>query len=161
MSRTTENLAIAMTGSFAGGCLFVSAVLLPAWRTMDPEEVLQWFAQNELRSGLTLASLEAGGALTAIVSFVVALKQGSDGRLPWALSSLCMLATIAQLPLYFAGTNKAMVEKEIPLHWVDTELESWSRWQWTRTALSVLAVIFGIWGMHREASYSVTTDTYR
>jgi hypothetical protein len=158
VSRTVENLAVALMGAFAGGCLFVSAVLVPAWREMDPEEVLEWFARNELRSGLTLSPLEAGGALTATVFFARALKQSSDRRLPWAISSLCILATIAQLPLYFVRTNRAMAERKISRSRVGAELGAWSRWQWARTSLAVLAVVFGVRGTHRNTSCSVTTD---
>lgn len=156
MSRTVGNLSLALMSAFAGCCLLVSTVLVPAWRKMDTEEVLEWFARNELRSGLTLFPLEAAGALGATVSFVRALRERSDGRLMWALSSLCMLATIAQLPLYFADTNRAMVEKKIPRHRIGTELESWSKWQWVRTSLAVLAVVFGVWGCQRGARGNVT-----
>jgi hypothetical protein len=31
--RTVELLSVALMGAFAGGCLFVSTVLVPAWRT--------------------------------------------------------------------------------------------------------------------------------
>jgi hypothetical protein len=159
--RMVENLSVALMGSFAGGCLFVSTVLVPAWRRMGPEEVLEWFARNELRSGLTLSPLEVAGALTAAVSFVRAMREESDGRLAWALSVLCMLATIAQLPLYFARTNRAIVQKKIPHSRVGPELESWSKWQWARTSLAVLAVVFGIRGMHRETSCPIATDNRR
>lgn len=157
MSRTVENLSVALIGAFAGGCLFVSAVLVPAWRRMDPEEVLEWFASNELRSGLTLATLEAAGTLGALGCFLGARREGSDGRLPWALASLCMVATFVQLPLYFVETNKAMVRREIPPRQVGTKLDSWSRWQWARTLLAVAAVAFSLWGASGGA-YSVSTS---
>jgi hypothetical protein len=35
VSKTVESLSVALMGAFCGGCLFVSAVLVAAWRGME------------------------------------------------------------------------------------------------------------------------------
>ena len=149
MSRFNQTLSVVFMGAFAGGCLVVSIVMVPGWRRMDPEAFLDWFGENGPRLGLTLFPLEAAGALFAVLAFFGALWRGSNGRLPWGLSALCIVATLVLLPLYFAGANARMVEGDMGAREVGAELASWRGWQWLRTALAVLAVAFGVWGLGR------------
>ena len=148
-SRFNQAASVACMGAFAGGCLVVSVVLVPTWRGMDPEAFLDWFPENGPRLGLTLFPLEAAGALFAVLAFFGAARRGSNGRLPWGLSALCIVATLVLLPLYFAGANARMVEGDMGAREVGAELASWRGWQWLRTALAVLAVAFGVWGLSR------------
>ncbi|WP_166173627.1 DUF1772 domain-containing protein [Rubrobacter tropicus] len=150
MSSFSRTVSVACAGAFAGGCLVVSVVLVPTWREMDPEAFLAWFQENGPRLGLTLFPLEVAGALFAVLAFFGAVRRGSNGRLPWGLSSLCIVATLVLLPLYFAGANARMIEGNMGAREVGAELASWQGWQWLRTALAVLAVAFGGWGLGRE-----------
>lgn len=150
MSRFNQILSVVFMSAFAGGCLVVSIVMVPGWRGMDPEEFLDWFSENGARLGLTMFPLEATGALFAVLAFVGALRRKSNSRLLWGLSSLCIVATLVLLPIYFAEANTRMMNKTIEVSEVPTELGSWSSWQWLRTALAVLAVGFGGWGLRQE-----------
>ena len=89
-------------------------------------------------------------ALFAVLAFFGAARRGSNGRLPWGLSALCIVATLVLLPLYFAGVNARMIEGDMGAREVGAELASWRGWQWLRTALAVLAVAFGVLGLGRE-----------
>lgn len=149
MSKLAQILSLAFMGAFAGGCLVVSIVMVPGWRKMDPEAFLDWFSTNGPRLGSTMLPLEAAGALSAVLAFVGALRRRSNGRLPWGLSSLCIIATLALLPIYFAQANTRMLNKDIEASEVGAEIERWAGWQWFRTALAVLAVAFGAWGLRR------------
>jgi len=137
-------------GAFAGGCLVVSIVMVPSWRKMDPAAFLGWFSENGPRLGLTMLPMEGVGASSAVLGFVGALRRGSDGRLPWGLSSLCIVATLGLLPIYFAQANARMLNQNIEASEVGAELERWASWQWLRTALAILAVAFGAWGLRRR-----------
>lgn len=154
MSRFTQILSLASMSAFAGGCLVVSVVMVPSWRKMDPEAFLDWFPTNGPRLGLTLFPMEAAGASSAVLAFIGALRRRSAGRLPWGLSGLCIVATLGLLPAYFAGANARMINGAVGTPEVDDELERWARWQWLRTALTVLAVAFGAWGLRRELAES-------
>ncbi len=150
MSGLKQTLSVVFMGAFAGGCLVVSVVLVPTWRGMDPEAFLDWFQENGPRLGLTLFPLEVAGALFAVLAFFGAARRRSNGRLPWGLSALCIVATLVLLPLYFAGANARMIEGNMEAREVGAELASWRGWQWLRTALAVLAVAFGVLGLDRE-----------
>ncbi len=150
MSRLSQILSLAFMGAFAGGSLVVSIVMVPSWRRMDPEAFLDYNSTNGPRLGSTIFPMEAAGALSAVAAFVGALRRRSDGRLPWGLSSLCIVATLGLLPIYFAQANMRMLNRDIEASEVGAELESWQRWQRLRTALAVLAVAFGAWGARRE-----------
>ena len=150
MSRFNQTLSVVFMGAFAGGCLVVSIVMVPGWRRMDPEAVLDFFSTDGTKLGGTLLPLEAAGALSAVLAFVGALWRRSDGRLPWGLSALCIAATLGLLPIYFAQANTRMHDKDIEASEVGAEIERWASWQWLRTALAVLGVAFGVWGLDRE-----------
>lgn len=60
------------------------------------------------------------------------------------------MATLALLPVYFGRANERMVTKAIEASEVSAELESWSRWQWLRTALAASVVALSGWGLRRE-----------
>lgn len=150
MSKLAQILSLAFMSAFAGGCLVVSIVMVPGWRRMDPEAVLDFFSTDGTKLGGTLLPLEAAGALSAVLAFAGALRRRSDGRLPWGLSSLCIAATLGLLPIYFAQANTQMHDKDIEASEVGAEIERWASWQWLRTALAVLGVAFGAWGLRRE-----------
>ena len=150
MSRPAQIISLAFMGAFAGGCLVAAVVVAPSWRRMDPEAFLDRFPEDGPRLGATLFPLEVFGALFAVLAFVGALRRGSNGRLPWGLSALCIVATLALLPVYFAGANSRMLDGAIEASEVAAELERWAGWQWLRTALAVLAGAFGAWGPRRE-----------
>jgi hypothetical protein len=150
MSRFNQTLSVVCMSAFAGGCLVASIVMVPSWRKMDPEAFLDWFSENGRRLGSTMFPMEAAGALSAVLAFVGALRRKSNSRLLWGLSSLCIVATLVLLPIYFAEANTRMLNRTIEVSEVATELESWSSWQWLRTALAILAVAFGSWGLRQE-----------
>ncbi len=146
MPKLKQTLAVAFMGAFAGGCLVISLVMVPDWRRMDPDAFLEWFSENGPRLGLTMFPMEAAGTLFALLSFADAMSRKSNSRVVWGLSSLCIIATVVLLPLYFVGANVRMLDKNIEASEVAAELESWSKWHRLRTALAILAVVFGGWG---------------
>lgn len=150
MTRLNQILSLACMGAFVGGCLVVSVIVVPTWRGMDPEAFLDRFSEDGPRLGLTLFPLEAAGALFAVLAFVGAMRKGSGGRVPWGLASLCIVATLGLLPAYFAEANSRMIGGAIEAPEVVAELERWAGWQWLRTALAVLAVVFGGWGLRQD-----------
>ncbi len=150
MSRLKQTLSIVFMSAFTGGCLVVSLVMVPDWRKMEPDAFLDWFSKNGPRLGLTMLPLEAVGSLFAVLAFVDAMRRKSDSRAIWGLSSICIVATLVLLPVYFAQANARMLNKTIEVSEVGAELESWSNWQWLRTVLAALAVALGSWGWRRE-----------
>ena len=150
MSKLKQTLSIAFTGAFAGGCLVLALVMVPDWRKMDPDAFLDWFSENGPRVGLTMFPMEAAGTLFAVLAFVDALRRKSNSRTLWGLSSLCIVATLVLLPVYFIKANVRMINKTIEASEVGAELEAWSNWHRLRTALAVLAVVFGGWGLCQE-----------
>jgi hypothetical protein len=150
MSKLKQTLSVAFMGAFAGGCVLLSLVMVPDWRRMNPDAFLEWFSENGPKLGLTMFPMEVAGTLFASLSFVESVKRKSDSRVIWALSSLCMVATVVLLPLYFVGANARMLNKTIEASEVAAELDAWSRWHRLRTALAILAVVFGGWGLRRD-----------
>ena len=122
---------------------------------MDPDKFLDWFGEHGPTLGRTLFPLDVAGTLFAMRAFVGAPKSTSKSRRLWGLSSLCSGATVMLLPIYFVGANTRLLNKAIAGSEVTTELAAWSRWQWLRTVLALLAVVCGGWGLrYVETNYT-------
>jgi hypothetical protein len=135
-------LAVIALGLSAGAVLCEAMVLVPFWRSMQPESFLAWYRQHAallLRFFAPLEIIAAGSAvLAALVSWFS--DPGASGLL--ALSALLGVLVLATFPLYFQRANASFAMGTIATTEVGRELHRWSRWHWLRVVLAVGA--FGI-----------------
>lgn len=52
-------------------------------------------------------------------------------------------------PIYFASANALFLNKTIELSLVMPEIITWSNWNWLRTALTFIALIFAVIGVYQ------------
>ncbi len=153
--RIVTAAAISTTGVFAGGGLLTQTVIVPYWRDMDPAAFLTHFGKAGPVTGATLFPIELASTLLLGTVLYSAVKGRRRGRLAWGLAGSCMAGTVLLLPIYFLGANTAMLTQSIPLDQVGAELKSWYAWNWVRTGLAFLAVIFSCLGLgHRSRADS-------
>lgn len=133
--------AVATTAAFAGGGLLTQTVLVPSWRAMDPAAFLPHFAKYGPATGATLFPLELTSTVLLGRVASLASKQRRPGRRAWVLATGCMVGTLALLPVYFAGTNRALLDPDFPVEDVPGELRTWYAWNWLRTGLALLATV--------------------
>lgn len=132
--------AAAASGAFAGGCLLTQIVTVPAWRRAPtPQAALEAFRRTGPATGAVLFPIEA---LATGLLLKVALSQ-SRGQQPGAFAALAaalsMAGTVALLPVFFIRANTQLLDRDHPPASVPAVLTSWSRWNWLRTGLAVLA----------------------
>jgi len=132
--------AAAASGAFAGGCLLTQIVTVPAWRRApNPQAALEAFRKTGPATGAVLFPIEA---LATGLLFKVAVSQAQrqqPGASSALVAALSMAGTVALLPAYFIRANTQLLDREHPPASPPTLLRSWSRWNWLRTGLAVLA----------------------
>jgi uncharacterized membrane protein len=126
-------------GLAAGALLAEAAVLLPYWRSLEPEVFLAWYAANAELLFRFFAPLEIAGALLALGAAVLD-GWPRRGQSSFQLASAVLaVAVLAAFPLYFAETNTSFAAGTIPAAALADELTRWARWHWARTVLEVAA----------------------
>ncbi|WP_438042327.1 hypothetical protein [Sorangium sp. So ce128] len=151
MARALEVASVVFTSAFAGGSLLVSTAVASSFSSMRPSEFLDWFAVHGPRMGMTLFPLNVGGTVACGYNLFSAIKR-KQHPLPWGLATACMAGTLILLPLYFARANEALIGKTIDVREVPEVITSWSKWQWGRTGLSIMAALFAGVGARRATS---------
>jgi len=132
--------AAAASGAFAGGCLLTQIVTVPAWRRAPTSQAaLEAFRRTGPATGAVLFPIEAlatGLLLKVALSRARGQQPGAGSALAAALS---MAGTVALLPVFFIRANTQLLDRDHPPASVPAVLTSWSRWNWLRTGLAVLA----------------------
>lgn len=137
-------LAVLSLGLSAGALLAEACVLVPMWRSQDPDSFLDWYRDH---AGLLLKFF---GPLEVFSSVLVAVATGFAwfGELPGfrllVVSTALTLAVLASFPLYFKKANASFATQSIQATEVGAELSRWAKWHWTRTFLSILSFLFAI-----------------
>jgi len=139
----TATAALVGSGAFATGCLLTQAVSVPTWRAMPPEEFLERFATAGPATGAVLFPLEMAAVALLGATTYTAVRRRRPARLRWAVATVSMAGTVALLPIYFAGANRALLDTEFPAGDVAGELHRWNAWNWLRTGLAVAATATG------------------
>ena len=130
---------MASTAAFAAGGLLTQTVVVPTWRGMEPGAFLAHFRRYGPITGATLFPIELASTLLLARTTGSAVAQHRPGQATWALATASMIGTVLLLPLHFGPANRALLDPGFPRSNVPGELRSWSRWNWGRTGLAVLA----------------------
>ena len=138
--RPLRVLPAVLSGSLAGGMLFIDGVLLPFWRATPPAEFRRWFAQYSGRIRALMIPLGVGAGLANAV--VAARRAGtSDGG--GAAAALTAAAASAGVIAITVTVNEPANHRFADGTLSDAEttalLETWGRWHRVRVVLGLLA----------------------
>lgn len=139
LAFTVGVLAVLLLGLSAGALLAEAGVLVPMWRSQDPESFLAWYQQH---AGLLLrffGPLEVSSSLLVVAAAASAWLADLPGQAPFFVSTGLTLAVLASFPLYFINANARFAAGSIPTADVGAELRRWARWHWARTGLAIVA----------------------
>lgn len=135
-----QTAAAATSGAFAWGCLLTQVVTVPAWRRAPtPQAGLEAFRRTGPATGAVLFPIEVLATGLLIKVAVSRAQHQQPGASPALAAALSMAGTVALLPAYFNRANTQLLNREHRPASVPTLLRSWSRWNWLRTGLAVLA----------------------
>lgn len=140
MAETLVFLAAAGLALFIGALLTEAVVLVPMWRTLQPQEFFTLHSAHAHRLYAFFAPLTAGAALLAVVaavSSVLARRPMSSASVVAAALTLVILSTYG---LYFRRANASFAEASITHEALPAELARWAAWHWFRTIVGLAAL---------------------
>lgn len=133
-------LAAAGLALFVGALLTEAMVLVPMWRTLQPQEFFRLHAAHAHRLYAFFAPLTVGATLLAVaaaVGSVVTQRPLSAASIVAAALTLVVLSTYA---LYFRRANASFAEASITHEALPAELARWASWHWFRTLIGLAAL---------------------
>ncbi len=144
---TVGVLAVLVLGLSAGALLAEAGVLVPMWRSQDPESFLAWYREH---AGLLLrffGPLEVSSTLLVVAAAALAWLADLPGQAAFLVSTGLTLAVLASFPVYFKNANARFAAGSIPIEDVAGELDRWAKWHWARTGLALIAFLSAVLGL--------------
>src|SRR5712692_2124676 len=106
-------LAVLVLGLSAGAVVAEGAVLVPFWRSLQPESFLTWYRQHATLLLRFFGPLEILAAGLAVVAALVSWLGDEPASGLLAISDLLAVLVLALFPLYFRRTNASFAEATI------------------------------------------------
>lgn len=135
-------LAVTSLGLSAGALLAEACVLVPFWRSENPESFLRWYKRHAASLLRFFGPLEAASGVLVLGATGLAWLDHLPGRALFAASTGLTIAVLASFPVYFKRANAQFADGSIDLANVAGELKRWATWHWARTILATAA--FGL-----------------
>src|SRR5438552_1912697 len=132
-------LAVLALGLSAGALVAEGAVLVPFWRSLQPESFLAWYRQHAMLLLRFFGPLEIVAASLAVVAALVSWLGDEPASGLLAISAVLAVLVLAMFPLYFQRANASFVGATIATTEVGVELRRWSIWHWVRVVLAIAA----------------------
>lgn len=133
-------LAAAGLALFSGALLTEAMVLVPMWRSLQPQEFFALHAAHAHRLYAFFAPLTVSATVLAVVaatSAVVTNRPSSSASVAAAVLALVILCTYG---LYFRRANAGFAKATITHEALPAELARWASWHGFRTTLALAAL---------------------
>jgi hypothetical protein len=134
-------LAAASLALFVGALLTEAIVLVPMWRSLQPQEFFKLHVAHAHRLYTFFAPLLTVSAtllaVGAAITSVVTNRQQSSASVAAAVLALTILSTYG---LYFRRANASFAEVSITHEALPAELARWASWHWFRTTVGLVAL---------------------
>ena len=140
VNKVIQLLTVALNGAFIGAMILIALVLVPFWKTSEPQAFLDWFTVYGGKIGSIMIPLGPGVLILAIIALI--LNKGN--RLLWILTVVFTLANILYFPIYYLPTNSSFAEQTIPINEISAELSIWLKYHWQRTLFAIGAFMTSI-----------------
>ena len=136
-ASTLAMLSCLVLGLLAGGMLVIGVSFVSFWQSLEPAAFQAWFASYSHLVGRLMIPLGAG-SVAATAATLVTCWSGPAARRRWLLiAALSALGVMATYPIFFAGTNAALLRGGLSDPTVRSLLERWAAWHWLRTGLGI------------------------
>jgi hypothetical protein len=118
-----------------------AVVFVDYWRSLPPEEFLDWFGKHEPALVAFFGPLQTAGlVLTLFAVFAYAFPR-REGLGLLAFAAALSVAVLGLYVVYFKEVNASFVTRSISVGDVAAELERWAAWQWARTGVGFGAFV--------------------
>ena len=133
-------LAAASLALFIGALLTEAMVLVPMWRTLQPQEFFALHAAHAHRLYAFFAPLTVSATLLAVVAAITSVAANRPQSSASIVAAALALVVLSTYGLYFRRANASFAEASITHEALPAELARWASWHWFRTAIGLVAL---------------------
>lgn len=140
-------LAAAGLALFIGALLTEAMVLVPMWRSLQPQEFFTLHAAHAHRLYAFFAPLTVGATLLAVVAAITSVATGRPQSSASVVAAALALVVLSTYGLYFRRANASFAEASITVEALPAELARWASWHWFRTIVGLVALASALWAL--------------
>ena len=129
---------------FIGALLTEAVVLVPMWRSLQPQDFFILHAAHAHRLYAFFAPLTVGATLLAVVAAATSIGTNRPQSSASVVAAILALLILSTYGLYFRRANASFADASISHEDLPAELARWASWHWFRTAIGFLALISGL-----------------
>jgi len=133
-------LAAAGLALFVGALLTEAVVLVPMWRTLQPQEFFTLHAAHAHRLYAFFAPLTVSATLLAVGAAITCVATGHPLTSASVVAAVLALVILSTYVLYFRRANASFADGSITPAALPAELARWASWHWFRTAIGLVAL---------------------
>jgi hypothetical protein len=133
-------LSAAGLSLFVGALLTEAMVLVPMWRTLQPQEFFALHAAHAHRLYAFFAPLTVSATLLAVGAAITSVAADRPLTSASVVAAVLALAILSTYVLYFQRANASFAEASITHEALPAELARWASWHWFRTATGLVAL---------------------
>jgi hypothetical protein len=141
LARPLALSAVVVLGLSAGAMLTEAVVLVDYWRSLKPEEFLDWFGKHEPELVAFFGPLQTAGLLLTLLAVLAHAFPRREGSRLLGFSAALSIAVLGLYVAYFKDVNAGFVARSISADEVPAELVRWANWQWARTGIGIGAFV--------------------
>jgi hypothetical protein len=134
-------LSLVSLAAFTGAFLFIAMVMVPFWLSSQPDYFLEWFKLNFFRFPSLMVPLNLIALLTTLITLAVSWKSAANTKFNWIIVAIAVFLASITYPIYFASANASFLAKTMELQIVLPTIVTWSRWNWLRLGLTIIALV--------------------
>ncbi|WP_334187302.1 hypothetical protein [Noviherbaspirillum sp.] len=133
-------VAAAGLALFIGALLTEAVVLVPMWRSLQPQEFLALHAAHGHRLYAFFAPLTICATVLAVVAAITSVATNRPLSSASVVAAALALVILSTYGLYFRRANASFAEASIAHEALPAELARWASWHWFRTIIGLVAL---------------------
>lgn len=140
-------LAAAGLALFIGALFTEAMVLVPMWRSLQPQEFFTLHAAHAHRLYAFFAPLTVSATLLAVVAAITSVATNRPLSCASVVAAVLVVVILSTYGLYFRRANASFAEATIPHEALPAELARWAAWHWFRTIVGLVALASALFAL--------------
>jgi len=140
-------LSPCILGLFVGSLLTEACVLVPFWRSMDPDSFFRHYRNIGPRLQQYFSPLTILATLIPLAHALQGVLQQKAHTIACCVVGGLMIAVLCSYFVYFKSANAGFASEQPDSDGLPDELSRWSRWHNGRTVLAMIAFVLSMYAM--------------
>jgi len=140
-------LAAAGLALFIGALFTEAMVLVPMWRSLQPQEFFKLHAAHAHRLYAFFAPLTVSATLLAVVAAIASVATNRPLSSASVVAAVLVVVILSTYGLYFRRANASFAEATITHEALPAELARWAAWHWFRTIVGLVALASALFAL--------------